>query len=163
VWRKENPNYTSALNELATLHFNIGNYEKSEPFYIEENLILKKVLGAANSEYASSLRNLANLYAAMGNYAKAEPLYTECALNDLEKELARTVAGFGQASQQVKWQEVQAALKPNEAAIEFVSFRFYQKKETDSTLYAALVLLPGTDTPQFFPGVYDGLLQTLVR
>ena len=121
MWRKENPNYTSALNELATLHFNIGNY------------------------------------------AKAEPLYTECALNDLEKELARTVAGFGQAIQQVKWQEVQAALKPNEAAIEFVGFRFYQKKETDSTLYAALVFLPGTDTPQFFPGVYDGLLQALVR
>ncbi|WP_353482845.1 CHAT domain-containing tetratricopeptide repeat protein [Haliscomenobacter sp.] len=73
----------------------------------------------------------------------------ETKANDLEKDLARTVAGWGQALQQVKWQEVQTALKPNEAAIEFVSYRFYRKKQTDSILYAALVLLPGTDSPKF--------------
>jgi CHAT domain-containing protein/Tfp pilus assembly protein PilF len=75
----------------------------------------------------------------------------ESQANDLEKELARTVAGWGQAIQQVKWQEVQAALRPGEAAIEFVSYRFYQNKQTDTTFYAALVLLPGTDAPQFIP------------
>jgi len=75
----------------------------------------------------------------------------EAKANDLEKDLARKVAGFGQALRQVKWQEVQTALKPGEAAIEFVSYRFYQKKKTDSTLYAALLLLPGSDSPKFIP------------
>lgn len=51
----------------------------------------------------------------------------EVKANDLEKDLARTVAGWGQANKQVTWQEVQAALKPGEAAIEFVSYRYYQK------------------------------------
>ncbi|MCC6279181.1 MAG: CHAT domain-containing protein, partial [Saprospiraceae bacterium] len=77
----------------------------------------------------------------------------EAKANDLEKDLARTVAGFDQAMRQVYWQEVQAALKPGEAAIEFVSYRFYQKEETDSTMYAALVLLPAeASTKEGFPG-----------
>ena len=85
----------------------------------------------------------------------------EAKANDLEKELARTVAGFGQALQQVKWQEVQAALKPGEVAIEFVSYRFFRKEPTDSTMYAALILLPlpagasaeagRAEMPQFIP------------
>ncbi|MDO8970922.1 MAG: tetratricopeptide repeat protein, partial [Saprospiraceae bacterium] len=79
----------------------------------------------------------------------------EAKANDLEKDLARTVAGWGQANKQVTWQEVQAALKPNEAAIEFVHYRFHQKKQTDSTFYAALVLQPGADALQFIP-LFEG-------
>ncbi len=97
-------------------------------------------------------RRLASMYAQPAvRRDSATVAQLETQVNDLEKELARTVADFGQAILQVKWQQVQAALKPNEAAIEFVSYRFYQKKQTDSTLYAALVLLPGTDAPQFIP------------
>jgi CHAT domain-containing protein len=87
----------------------------------------------------------------------------EAKANDLEKDLARTVAGWGQALQQVKWQEVQTALKPSEAAIEFVSYRFYQKKKTDSTLYAALLLLPGSDSPTFIPLFEEKQLTTLLK
>lgn len=67
--------------------------------------------------------------------------------NNLEKDLARSVAGYGEAMQQVKWQEVQQNLKPTEAAIEFVQYQFYNKKLTDSTLYAALILRPGWTAP----------------
>ncbi len=87
----------------------------------------------------------------------------EAKANDLEKELARTVAGFDQALQQVKWQEVQTALKPNEAAIEFVSYRFYLKKQTDSTMYAALVLLPSKDAPKFISLFEEKQLATLLK
>jgi CHAT domain-containing protein/Flp pilus assembly protein TadD len=87
----------------------------------------------------------------------------ETQANDLEKDLARTVAGFGLALQQVKWQEVQAALKPDEAALEFVSYRFYQKKQTDGTMYAALVLLPGEDSPRFIPLCEEKQLATLLK
>ena len=87
----------------------------------------------------------------------------EAKANDLEKELARTVAGFGQALRQVKWQEVQAALKPGEAAIEFVSYRFYQKKKTDSTMYAALLLLPGKNSPKFISLFEEKQLTALLK
>ncbi|MDO8970107.1 MAG: CHAT domain-containing protein, partial [Saprospiraceae bacterium] len=73
----------------------------------------------------------------------------EVKANDLEKDLARTVAGLGLANKQVQWQEVQAVLKPGEAAIELVGYRFYKKEQTDSTMYAALVLLPGAEQLQF--------------
>jgi CHAT domain-containing protein/tetratricopeptide (TPR) repeat protein len=87
----------------------------------------------------------------------------EAKANDLEKDLARTVAGFGQALQQVKWQEVQTALKYGEAAIEFVSYRFYRKNKTDSTLYAALLLLPGKGSPKFIPLFEEKQLAALLK
>jgi CHAT domain-containing protein len=71
--------------------------------------------------------------------------------NELEKKLTRKIAGYGEALRQVKWQEVQAALKPGEAAIEFVHYNYWNKKETDSTMYAALVLRPGMEQPLFVP------------
>lgn len=87
----------------------------------------------------------------------------ETKANDLEKNLARTVAGFGQALRQVKWQEVQTALKPGEAAIEFVSYRFYRKKQTDSIHYAALLLLPGSNSPKFIPLFEEKQLTALLK
>ncbi|MBL7782232.1 MAG: tetratricopeptide repeat protein [Saprospiraceae bacterium] len=87
----------------------------------------------------------------------------ESSANDLEKDLAQTVAGFGQALQQVKWQEVQAALKPNEAAIEFVSYRFYLLRQVDSTFYVALILLPGKDAPQSIPLFEEKQLTALLQ
>lgn len=86
----------------------------------------------------------------------------ETKANDLEKELARTVAGYGEAMRQVKWQEVQAALKPGEAAIEFVHYRFWDKKPTDSLMYAALVLMP-EGQPKFVPLFEEKQLNTLLH
>jgi CHAT domain-containing protein len=89
----------------------------------------------------------------------------EAQVYELEEELVRTVAGWGQATKQVKWQQVQAALKPDEAAIEFVSYRFYEKKQiqTDSIIYAALALLPHTDSPQFIPLFEEKQLAALLQ
>lgn len=95
--------------------------------------------------------------------------------NALEKELARSVAGFGEAQRQVTWQEVQARLKPDEAAVEFVHFRYYTPDPTDSVLYAALVLRPGWEQPRWvylceerqlqglLPGDYDQQPQEAVN
>ena len=84
--------------------------------------------------------------------------------NNLEKELARTVAGYGEAIQQVKWQEVQQKLEADEAAVEFVQYHYHDKKQTDSTMYAALLLRPGDTQPRFIPlfeeKSLDSLLQT---
>jgi len=77
-----------------------------------------------------------------------------------EKELARTVGGYAEAIRQVKWQGVQAALKPGEAAIELVHFRVFK---SDSTMYAALMLLPGAEPPKFIPLFEEKQLEALLK
>ncbi|NUQ24986.1 MAG: CHAT domain-containing protein [Saprospiraceae bacterium] len=68
--------------------------------------------------------------------------------NTLEKELVRTVAGYGEARKQISWQEIQAGLKPNEAAIEFIHFGYCTPNFRDSIFYSALVLRPGWESPR---------------
>ncbi|MBK6994836.1 MAG: CHAT domain-containing protein [Lewinellaceae bacterium] len=82
--------------------------------------------------------------------------------NTAEKELARTVAGYTEVIRQVKWQEVQSALKPNDAAIEFVHFKVNFPKTTDNTVYAALLLLPGAEQPRFIPLFEEKQLDSLL-
>ncbi len=82
--------------------------------------------------------------------------------NTLEKDLARSVAGYGQAMQQVKWQEVQQNLKPGEAAIEFVHYQFYSKKLSDNTLYAAMLLRSGWSQARMIPLFEQRQIQPLL-
>ncbi len=69
---------------------------------------------------------------------------------EIEKDLARTVAGWG-AGKEVLWQDVQSMLKTGELAVEFVHYRYFSNLQTDSTMYAALVLRAGDAQPQFIP------------
>lgn len=84
-------------------------------------------------------------------------------VNGLEKELARKVAGFGDDSRQVTWKDVQASLKPGEAAIEFVRYRFKNPKSTDTILYAAILLLPSLPSPIFISLCDEKALGTLLE
>ncbi len=83
--------------------------------------------------------------------------------NTTEKELVRTVAGYGEAIRQVNWQEVQSALKPGEAAIEFIHYNYYTPDPTDSVTYAALVLRAGDTQPSFIPLFEERQLTPLLR
>ncbi len=83
--------------------------------------------------------------------------------NAAEKELAQLVAGYGKAMQQVRWSEVQSSLKEDEVAIEFVHFHEINKEDTDSLLYAALLLRAGSTTPEFLPLCREIDLAQLVR
>jgi CHAT domain-containing protein len=87
----------------------------------------------------------------------------ETKANDLEKDLVRTVAVFGEATRQATWQEVQQKLRAGEAAAEFVQYRFARKKQTDSTMYAALLLLPGALQPKFIPLFEEKSLDSLLH
>jgi len=82
--------------------------------------------------------------------------------NVAEKELSRRVEGYADAIRQVKWQEVSAALQPGESAIEFVHFRVNFPEQTDSTMYSALVTLPGGHAPYFIPLCEERQLDALV-
>ena len=74
--------------ELAVLFKALGQYEKSEPFYLESKQIRQEILGKEDPSYAISCNGLANLYKARGQYAKAEPLYLELKLK-VERALGK--------------------------------------------------------------------------
>ena len=69
--------------------------------------------------------------------------------DSLDKALTLSSTKFRElkADMAMSWQDVQKQLKSNEAAIEFVHFRLYDKKWTDTTMYAAMVLRPGMESP----------------
>jgi len=107
-------------------------------------------------------RNLAAEYAKPVNARKGVTDLEEIS-NELEKELARTVAGYGEAKKQVKWQDVQQKLRKGEAAVEFVHYRYYDKGKTDSTMYAALLLRPGITQPHFITLFEERSLDSLLQ
>ncbi|MCI1265473.1 MAG: tetratricopeptide repeat protein [Saprospiraceae bacterium] len=83
--------------------------------------------------------------------------------NTLEKELSRTIAGYTETKQLVTWNEVQAALKPGELALEFVSFKINFPESTDSTFYAALIIKHGDNQPLFIPLFEEKSLDSLLN
>ncbi len=84
-------------------------------------------------------------------------------INVLEKDLASNVAGYEATMHLVKWQEILGSLNPGEAAIEFVNYRYYSSKPTDSITYAALILCSGDTSPQFIPLFEKNELKELMR
>ncbi len=81
--------------------------------------------------------------------------------NAIEKDINRSFAGYGDAIRQVSWQEVRSALKPGEAALEFIHFNYYTPDLTDSVMYAALLLKPGMEHPLFIPLFEEKQLRAL--
>lgn len=71
--------------------------------------------------------------------------------NDLEKELAHQLNGFGETQRDVSWQEVMGRLLKDEAVVEFIRYNLLNPENRDSIYYGALVLKPGSEFPLFIP------------
>ena len=110
---------------------------KSDSLNIEKFNQLKSIRQDLAKEYSKPLDNRKNLNELEEN------------ANSLEKQLAASIAGFGEAIQPVSWKEVQKTLHPDEASVEFVHFQYHDPDLRDSVMYAALVILPGEDQPHF--------------
>ncbi|MCO6491910.1 MAG: CHAT domain-containing protein [Phaeodactylibacter sp.] len=125
---------------------------------------------AADQELAeklSRLKSIRNLLSAQYARVPSERDSSRIAewegqANTVEKELARTVSGYGEIIRRVNWQDVQAALDPGEAALEFIRFNYYTPEPTDSVLYAALLLKPGMAHPLFIPLFEEKVLEALL-
>ncbi|MBK9335160.1 MAG: tetratricopeptide repeat protein [Lewinellaceae bacterium] len=126
---------------------------------------------AASDSIAAEINNLQKSYhrRLKGEYSlpiaerdSSRVVEWENKANILEKELVRRVAGFAEVSRQVIWTEVQAALKPCEAALEFIHYQYWEKNQTDSIMYAALLLKPGTKQPVCIPLFEEKSLDSLL-
>lgn len=93
------------------------------------------------NQWAQYRRQLSSLYfATEPNQLKQKKILEEQA-DLLEKDLSRNTIFKNASKPKVKWKDVQSRLKPNEAAIEFVEFQYFNgKRFTDSTYYIALLL-----------------------
>jgi CHAT domain-containing protein len=78
----------------------------------------------------------------------------------LDKFLTQASAAYKEFNADIEWQSIRNSLQPKEAAIEFVSFRLYDKKRTD-THYAALVVKPGMNSPEWVPLCEESVLTEL--
>ncbi len=83
---KNDPEYATTLNNLASLYKLRHKYSRAELLYKQALSIRENVLGPNHPDVAISLSNIATLYYSQGKHAMAEQLYKE-ALAILEKTL----------------------------------------------------------------------------
>lgn len=71
----------------------------------------------------------------------------------LEKDLTRQSSAFADAKRalSITWKQVQEKLQPNEIAIDLVAYNYYNKKWTDSIVYAAFVVKKQYKAPKYIP------------
>ncbi len=69
--------------------------------------------------------------------------------NDIEKELSLKSDSYGKYynERNVSIADIQNALSQNEAAIEFIDFRYWKTRWTDTVYYSALINIKGTKNP----------------
>ena len=104
------------------------------------------------------------------NLLQAKPLaqqgdlkIMEAQADSLDKVLTQKSQLYKQSTtdMQVKWTDVQKSLKTDEAAIEFISFNYFNKHYTDSTMYCALVLKKNSKYPEMIPLFEEKQLDSL--
>jgi len=120
----------------------------------------------AQFEQLGRLRQqISNLRQGDGNQEFIQTLEQQA--EQLERFLTQSSAAFREFQEDlaVNWQNVRDSLHPEEAAIEFVSFRIYDNGWTDTTMYAALVLRHDFEAPAWVPlfeeDVVTGILSML--
>ncbi|MEI9807936.1 MAG: hypothetical protein WDO16_08735 [Bacteroidota bacterium] len=110
------------------------------------------VLVSKYDEWTAIKQQLANLYAKGGEARPEQVTMLEEKGNTLEKELSRRSSAFKNLQKKINWKDIQQKLNTGEAAIEFLEFRIHNdKEETDSILYAALILKKNLPEPVLVP------------
>ncbi|MCL2442832.1 MAG: tetratricopeptide repeat protein [Treponema sp.] len=171
-----------SLNRLESIYSLAWFY----PFYesiilsydnalFSKNLLSDTIDNVRESIFASDDKSLINQFEELGNLRQqirwlkqntGNAAYIQT-LEDqaemLEESLALNSAAFGEfhAGLSINWQNVRDSLKPNEAAIEFVSFRVFDRGWTDTVQYAALILRPGMNKPEWVPLCEESVLAEL--
>ncbi|MEJ7736664.1 MAG: CHAT domain-containing tetratricopeptide repeat protein [Chitinophagaceae bacterium] len=83
----------------------------------------------------------------------------------LEQQLSRASASFRSqlSNSNISTNHISPQLLKHQAAIEFISFQLYDKRWTDSVMYAALVVLPNDSAVHFVPLCEERQLKHLLR
>jgi CHAT domain-containing protein/Flp pilus assembly protein TadD len=173
---KDNSGAFEASYSLSFYHpvpaSNVLNYDNA---LFSKGLLLRTTNAVRDSIYVSGNQVLITQFEELGRIRQQISVLRQSGGNEtyiqsletqaeaLDKSLTQSSAAFRelQADLARNWQDVQTSLQPNEAAIEFVSFKIFDKKWTDTTQYAALILCPGMDAPEWVPLCEESTLTEL--
>lgn len=148
-----------------TCYNNILFYKSILSEIVEHNKVLATLDSNANEKFnlhRSYLRSLAQQYSKViterdSNYVAD----LEIKANDLEKELTRIIQPYDKRVQQLTWHEIQNKLNKNEAAIEFIHYKYSIGGLSDSIYYAAMILTKDMTKPYFLPLFEESKLNSL--
>lgn len=122
--------------KLLDLSLQMRNWAMNNPTSLEHFSDLNSYQRLLSAEYSKSIFN----------QKKLKEL--ESKVNDLEKSIAKSIPDYSMTIQGVRWRDILNKLKAGEVAIEFVHFKTFQySKQSDSILYAALIINHGDTTP----------------
>ncbi len=119
------------------------------------NKIKKRILTSGDTAMVNTYyrwthqrEQLSKLYTLPGNTKNKQGRIDslKVSVNALEKEMNITAEDMTQdkGGSRITWNQVQSTLGPQEAAVEIVRFRYYERYVRDSVIYAALVLTAET-------------------
>jgi len=151
---------------------NILNYDNA---LFSKGLLLRTTNAVRDAIYSSGNKNLISQFEELGRLRRQISALKQSGGNEayvksleaqaeaLDKSLTQSSSAFKefQSDLAVDWRGVQRSLQAKEAAIEFVSFRVYDKGWTDKTQYAALVVKPGMNAPAWVPLCEESALTAL--
>lgn len=118
-----------------------------------------------SQELHTQLKNIRKLLgrAYMDPQSKAKDIKKlEDKANYLEKQLRKTVSGFTSGIESIKWEQVKETLSDHEAAIEFIHFKDITDSINNSLKYAAIVIKPELERPEFIPLFEENVLASLL-
>lgn len=122
------------------------------------NKIRKRILSSQDTvlinsyhNWIESKENLAEYYTLSSSELKERNVNLDSiqkVVQGMEKDLNITSSDLDQDKgfSNVNWKDIQKTLAPNEAAVEIIRFRFFDKHMTDSVVYAALIITAETKT-----------------
>lgn len=159
-------NINGSCDEYQSFYFAKAATDATEPYemaLLNRNLTLSsaqqirqtiyesgdKQLIKIYSDWQNTRQRLAQLYVRRDNNNDVLVKALENKAGLLEKELAKKSAAFKNSLQKPPgWQTIRDNLKTSEAAIEFISFHFFDgNNETDSIFYRALILRKDSPAP----------------
>jgi CHAT domain-containing protein len=161
--------YVYPVGSVTALNYNNALFAKG--------LLLRSANAVRDAIYSSEnaglierydrLRSIREQISALQQKDDADEGYLqslETEADALDKVLTQESAAFRdlKADMALQWREVQQSLGTEDAAVEFLSFRLYDKQWTDRTVYAALVLRPGMDAPAWIPLCEEPDLQEIL-
>ncbi len=145
---KENPEITGNMydNQLATKAL----------LFTSTSKVKRRILNSRDSALIENYKN----WVALKEYLVSLYTYTKDKLNKeninldsienvanvLEKQISLKSEVFADSyeKKKINWRTIQAFLKPDEAAIEIIRFRYREKNLTDTIIYAALIVTDQT-------------------
>ncbi len=154
------------VSEFEKICYDHTLYDKG--FLLQASDQIKKLVmadSAAQVKFGKmvSLQRLLSQAYSMPIHERNNVFDLEDEINTIEKDLALSIAGYRESTQQVLWGDIRDALKPNEVAIEFIHFRGDKKIEPDKVHYAALMIRAEWESPKYIYLFHEDQVAALIQ